>query len=169
MISRIDSYMSNMVIGIAPGKSGGLAVIKWGHHARNTKICTAFKCPNTPYEMSSFVKMLKRDAAYITCYLENVHAFPTDGRSSAFKFGVNFGIWQGVLASFNINTEFVTPQKWQASYGELPKLKKDRKNMLKEIATEQSGIKCTLATADAVCIALYGYNVRRNMNKWGIE
>ena len=169
MISRIDSYMSNMVIGIDPGKSGGLAVIKWGHHARNTKICTAFKCPNTPYEMSSFIKMLKRDAAYITCYLENVHAFPTDGRSSAFKFGVNFGIWQGVLASFNINTEFVTPKKWQSSYGELPKLKKDRKNMLKEIATEQSGIKCTLATADAVCIALYGYNVRRNMNKWGIE
>ena len=41
--------------------------------------------------------------------------------------------------------------------------------MLKEIATEQSGIKCTLATADAVCIALYGYNIRRNMNKWGIE
>tara|TARA_R110002020_G_scaffold256273_2_gene469912 strand:- start:16728 stop:17240 length:513 start_codon:yes stop_codon:yes gene_type:complete len=170
MISKIDVYASNMIIGIDPGKSGGMAIIKWGNTVKNTKICTAFKCPQTIDEMSSFIKMLQKDAAYITCYLENVHAFPTDGRSSAFKFGVNFGVWQGILSSFDIKTELVTPRTWQSAYGKLPKIKKDRKNMIKEIATKETGIKSTLATADAICIALYGYNIKKESHgKWGVK
>ena len=167
MISKIDSYMNNMIIGIDPGKRGGIAIINWGHNIIETKICTAFKCPDTTDKMSSFVKMLRKDAAFISCYLENVHAFPTDGRSSAFKFGMNFGIWQGILSSFNIKTELITPRTWQSAYGELPKIKKDRKNMIKEIATKETGIKSTLATADAICIALYGYNIqKKNTRTW---
>ena len=156
-----------MLIGVDPGKSGGIAVITWNFNNINTKICTAYKCQDTVQKMSSFVKMLRKDAKHITCYIENVHAFPTDGRSSAFKFGVNFGMWQGILSSFDIETEFITPRTWQSFFGELPKIKKDRKNMIKEIATRKTGIKSTLATADAICIALYGFNIVTNKkSKW---
>ena len=59
--------------------------------------------------------------------IELVHAFPTDGRSSAFKFGMNYGIWRGILCAFGIKTELVTPQAWQKTFGELPKNKQERK------------------------------------------
>jgi len=40
----------------------------------------------------------------------------------------------------------------------LPKVKKERKNEMKKIASELSGLKATLKTSDAILITLYGYN-----------
>ena len=84
------------------------------------------------------------------------YAFPTDARSSAFKFGKNFGIWIGILESLSIKYEMVTPQKWQKQF-ELPKNKQQRKKELKMIAKEFYP-KATLYTADAICIGLWGKN-----------
>jgi hypothetical protein len=79
---------------------------------------------------------------------------------------MNYGIWRGILCAFGIKTELVTPQAWQKTLGELPKIKQERKKKLKEIATEQSTIKATLKTADAICIALYGYNLMEAQRRW---
>ena len=99
-------------------------------------------------------------------YLEQVHAFPTDGRSSAFKFGSNYGLWQGLLLGFEIECKFVAPQVWMKPLG-LPKDKKERKNKIKALAqniidkqkvpTKVDGRKVTLNTSDAIMIAMYGY------------
>ena len=105
--------------------------------------------------MADIHKTFKKFAIKPKCFLESVHAFPTDARSNAFKFGMNFGIWQGILSALNIETILVTPQAWQKGL-ELPKNKQERKNRLKEIATKESGLKTTLKTADAICIAMYG-------------
>ena len=69
-------------------------------------------------------------------------------------------MWKGILSSFDIETKLVTPQKWQKHFGELPKVKKDRKAKLKQIATDKTKIKATLNTADALCITVYGYETR---------
>ena len=45
--------------------------------------------------------------------LEKVHSMPRQGVSSTFKFGTNFGVWQGILSAYQIPYELVTPQKWQ--------------------------------------------------------
>ena len=47
-------------------------------------------------------------------YIEKVHAMPHDGRSSLFKFGVNYGAWLGILNSIKGITKIieVSPQKW---------------------------------------------------------
>jgi len=148
--------MNSHIIGIDPGKSGGIATISTILEETNYM---AFKTPDSIHEMVELVRVIKKDPITPICYLENVHAFPTDGRSSAFKFGVNYGIWQGILSSFKIETILVTPRKWQSEFGELPKEKKDRKNKLKSIAIKETGIKATLSTADAILIALYGYRV----------
>jgi hypothetical protein len=149
------------IIGIDPGKSGGIARIRYSvdkkRYLFKEAIYDAYKCPKTIKEMVVILKMFNHLPSKPKCFLESVHAFPTDGRSSAFKFGMNFGIWQGILTALDIETILVTPQKWQKHFGELPKIKKDRKNKLKEIATERTKIKATLNTADALCIALYGY------------
>ena len=93
---------------------------------------------------------------------------PHDGRSSLFKFGVNYGVWLGLLHSKIGHTPRdlkqiveVSPQKWMKFWenkiGEkLPKVKKDRKNKLKEIASNYTSEKVTLWNADAILITMYG-------------
>jgi len=38
---------------------------------------------------------------------------PKQGVSSTFKFGMNFGAWQGILAALRIPYITVTPRQWQ--------------------------------------------------------
>jgi hypothetical protein len=101
--------------------------------------------------MAKLIKSIKKDTHL--CILEKVHAFPTDGRSSAFKFGTNYGAWLGILESNNVKYELVLPRKWQEDY-HLPKDKKERKSELKKIA-KCFYEKATLYTSDAICIAIW--------------
>ena len=143
-----------IVIGIDPGKSGAIAVWDEG-------IDKAIKCPDSPEKMANiFSSIITNDK--IVAYIEQVHAFPTDARSSAFKFGRNYGEWLGVLGTLRIKTVFVTPQKWMKYYKEkfnmaLPKDKQQRKRKLKEIAANYTDKKVTLYNADAILIAVYGF------------
>ena len=101
--------------------------------------------------MAQLIKSIKKDTHL--CILEKVHAFPTDARSSAFKFGTNYGVWMGILESNNVNYELVLPRKWQEDF-QLPKEKKERKRELKQIA-KCFYEKATLYTADAICMAIW--------------
>lgn len=151
-----------IVIGIDPGKSGGIAVAmeSWG-----VTIEKAEKCPKDVLGMSSIINSCTTsgwvDNHKIVSYIENVWAFPTDARSAAFKFGVNYGLWHGLLASRNIETFTVVPRLWQRHWEkkekiELPKDKKKRKHILKEIASNYTDKRVTLYNADAILISLYG-------------
>ena len=127
------SYLEKKYIAIDPGKSGGIAVL-------HEDYVDAYKCPPTFNEMAKLIKLISNDS-YV-CTLEKVHAFPTDGRSSAFKFGVNYGAWIGILESNDIDYELVMPRVWQ------------RKQELKKIA-KCFHEKATLYTSDAICIAVW--------------
>ena len=147
-----------ITIGIDPGKGGGIAFVN------GEQIIEMYKCPQTVQEMAELLEpyRLSWDSNIkVTAYIEQVPAFPTDGRSSAFKFGVNYGIWQGLLGANKIETKFIAPQVWMKSL-ELPKNKVERKKEIKRVA--QSVIdaqgrlnkKVTLHTSDAVLIGMYG-------------
>ena len=141
-----------ITIGIDPGKGGGIVFIN------GDKIIEMYKCPNTIEEMAELLEPYR-----LSCdtNLEQVHAFPTDGRSSAFKFGVNYGVWQGLLGANKIETKFIAPQMWMKSL-ELPKSKVERKKEIKRVAQgviDSQGTlkkKVTLHTSDAVLIGMYG-------------
>lgn len=144
-----------IIIGIDPGARGGIAIYD---ELENKMIL--HKCPETTREMSSILKVAKVRALTtkqeISCAIEKVHAFPTDARSSAFKFGMNFGMWLGVLGANRIPTIQVTPQRWMKDFQPLPKIKKDRKNEIKRIASEMMpDNKITLSTSDAALIAVW--------------
>ena len=116
--------MQKIIIGIDPGKGGGLAVSVGG-------IITEFhKYPKTEQELYYIIhEILDKWNGKPTAYLEQVHAFPTDGRSSAFKFGTNYGFWQGLLVGYQIECKLVAPQVWMKSLG-LSKDKKERKDRI---------------------------------------
>jgi len=146
-----------IIIGIDPGKSGGIASLD----TEKAGYLNAFKCPDSPIKMSGIIASITNnayiDGTEIKVYIENVHAFPTDGRSSAFKFGANFGMWLGVLAAHRIEPVKVAPITWMKGIQPLPKIKKERKLELKRLASEMfPNHKITLSTADAVLIAVYG-------------
>ena len=157
-------------IGIDPGASGGVTAII------NTNIpkiiwCSAFKDLN---HVKSCFDFLKSQKIGLHALIENVHAFPTDGRSSAFKFGKNAGQWEGLLAAYDIPLEKVVPHKWMSWYEKMPKDKQERKNRLKTLAQEildkyDANQKATLKTADAILIANYylkgGLNAKPNEKK----
>ena len=142
------------VIGIDPGKGGGIAVI-------TNETITLHNCPRTVNDMALLFGICLNDvAAYRTrVFLEKVWAFPTDGRVGSFTFGENYGQWQGILASHELEPVLVTPKMWQSHFDIKKGIPKDkRKKILKQMAIERCpGIKkVTLKTADALLIAIYG-------------
>ena len=143
------------IIGIDPGKGGGIAVI---NDKGKIKI---YPCPREVKDMSMLIAMCLNDvAAYRTqVVIEKVWSFPTDGRMGAFSFGQNYGQWEGILHSHELEPRYITPKVWQSHFEIKKGLPKDiRKRQLKELAKKKfprtKGI--TLKTADAILIAVYG-------------
>ena len=141
-------------IGIDPGKGGGIAVI-------TDETVQLHNCPKTVDSMAHLIGMCLNDvAAYRTkVFLEKVWSFPTDGRAGSFTFGENYGQWQGILASHELEPVLVTPKVWQSHFEIEKGLKKNiRKKILKEMAIDRcpNTKKITLKTADALLIAIYG-------------
>ena len=141
-------------IGIDPGKGGGVAVL-------TDETVQTHNSPRTVEEMAMLIGLCLKDvAAYRTkVFMEKVWAFPTDGRVGSFTFGENYGQWQGILASHEIESVLVTPKQWQSHFEIKKGLKKDiRKKILKQMAIDRcpNTRKITLKTADALLIAIYG-------------
>jgi len=154
------------IIGIDPGASGAITFT----NPTDKKLYT-HKCHPSISGRAVIVEMAK--SAFkgddIVAYIEKVHAMPHDGRSSLFKFGVNYGAWLGILHSKQIPVIEVSPQKWmkfwEVKLGEkLPKVKKDRKNKLKEIASIYTEKPATLWNADSVLITMYGVHQEEEIN-----
>ena len=143
-----------IIIGIDPGAKGGIAIYDEAEHEM-----ILHKCPETPKEMAAIINTAKVKDKNTFCVIEKVHAFPTDARSSAFKFGCNFGKWLGILGAYDIPTLEVTPQVWMRDFQPLPKIKKERKNELKQIAINLfPKNKITLSTSDAAVMVVWYVN-----------
>lgn len=101
--------------------------------------------------LADLVEARESEGYSLFATLEKVRAMPTDGRSSAFTFGANYGFWRGALLSLQIPFREVTAQVWQAKYN-LGKVKgPERKRRLRQLASEQfPDLKPTLKTADAI-------------------
>ena len=158
------------IIGIDPGASGALCFTNSEKKEIYTHKCHKL-ISGRRLTVSMALNAYKSKKAIV--YIEKVHAMPHDGRSSLFKFGVNYGAWLGILNSVKGINKIVevSPQKWMKFWenkiGEkLPKIKKDRKNKLKEIASIYTERPATLWNADAVLITMYGmYTEEEELNE----
>lgn len=154
------------IIGIDPGKNGGIAWITDG------KPCVE-KMPETLQDLWNLfaddIATMNIHHGYNECiaYLEQVHVAPSFEKSeggktnnhrmgarSAFTFGNGFGHLEMALTAAGIPFERVSPQKWQRAMGCLTK---GDKNISKARAQELfPQLKVTHAKADALLIAEYG-------------
>jgi hypothetical protein len=159
------------IIGIDPGKAGGIAVFP------SMELPFTFKMPPTMRDL--FDELSSLDQILIHAYLEHLHPMPapkhdddsnkrsyTRGTVSAFKSGVGYGALQMALTACDIPYEIVSAAKWQRVIGvTVPKGKTmtatQKKNMHKEKAQQLfPNLKVTHAIADALLIAEYGRRIR---------
>ena len=161
-----DTY--KLVLGIDPGKSGGIGSIEKNGNANVVRF--PLEIENLPFIVEAFIEGYKADEVLVM--IEHVHSFPTDSRPSAFSFGRNLGQWEGVLYTNELKIKTVPPKTWQKFY-DIPQIKDkyERKRWLKEKAKElfpdcEGGntVKITLATCDALLIANYA-NEQYNKKK----
>jgi hypothetical protein len=149
------------IIGIDPGANGAISFTNTEEEKIHYYKCHE-RISGRRLTVSTALNAYRSKEAI--AYIEKVHAMPHDGRSSLFKFGVNYGAWLGILNSIKGITKIVevSPQKWMKFWEEqnnfkLPKEKKDRKNALKDIASIFiQPEKATLWSADSILITMYG-------------
>lgn len=167
--------MKSYIIGIDPGLSGGLAF----YNPDNLIVYA------TPVNELSFIKAGKKrkrnemdveavrelivqyDGTQfnIECaYLEHVSAMPGQGVTGVFRFGQNFGQWQGILGGLGIRTVLIRPQTWKAFFG-LNRSKDTSLGLAREYwpenAAESFRLKKHDGLAEAALIAKYGFENKK--------
>lgn len=141
-------------LGIDPGKSGGIAAVRGDIEDSGVE---TIKLTETPADVCAWLGRVMSspwiDPRKVRAVIEQVHATPQMGVTSAFTFGRSFGWLLGVLDATGIPYEFVSPQKWQKA---MNCRTGGDKNVSKAAAQRLfPQVKMTHAIADAILIAEY--------------
>jgi len=102
--------MSNLFIGIDPGASGAIAVINI-----ERKIILLQDWPGNEVSAASYIRDVynNKGKSSISAVIEKAHAMPKQGVKSMFSFGMNYGIYLGILSTLGIPYITITPRIWQ--------------------------------------------------------
>lgn len=144
------------VVGVDPGKTGGMVLIADNEVAATRMPTTAGQIDGK--RVGSWLLLQEPDIVI----LEKVGARPKQGVVSMFTFGVGYGVVKGVLEAMAVPYRLVLPQAWKRSV--LAGTPKDKEaaisfirtayptiNLIPEgCRTPQDGI------ADAACMAVWG-------------
>lgn len=108
------------VIGIDPGVTGAIAVLSAeGLLIEDTPYCKPSKGKGE-YDLQAMAHLLApyRGFGDVHVVIEKVHAMPgggqrTMGATSAFNFGMGWGVWLGLIAGIGCPHTLVAPQRWK--------------------------------------------------------
>ncbi|MCK5644169.1 MAG: hypothetical protein KAJ19_25445 [Gammaproteobacteria bacterium] len=108
-----------MFIGIDPGVTGAIAVIPadnvtrvWDTPTTRVKGKRCYDIPGMHTLLCRALTVTGRGEGVIVA-LEQQQAFPGQGRTSMFKIGHGFGLWEGLLVAVCMPYEIVRPQRWK--------------------------------------------------------
>lgn len=148
----------NVFIGIDPGSVSGCICYMKGDLIEFCRVSKSTEKDIAVFLQQS-VEHAELDGVEITAIIEGVHAMPTQGVSSVFKFGENFGFMKGVLVSCSIPYGTVSPVKWMNFYNlrNTEKLPRPQWKKLLRQRAEQLFPHLTIHAdeADALLIAFY--------------
>ncbi len=151
--------MNRVIIGIDPGANGGLAWLD--------EEGILLRCEKMPPTMADIFAHLLPEPQYknVVCYLEDVGTgMPGQSSKATATFARHNGHLEMALYAHGIPTVKVTPAKWQKALGLSGKKgesKASHKNRIKAKMQQLYPIqKVTLAVADALAIATYGFEQR---------
>ena len=152
--------MKNIYLGIDPGKSGSIcSVDSFGKATVITKTDRTYR--------DIWNDLWHASMAPVECIavIELVHAMPSQGVASTFKFGESFGMLLGLLTAAGIPFDKVRPAVWCKEMGlkrEEGESNTDWKNRHKQLAQELfPDVDVTHATADALLITEYCIRINK--------
>ncbi|MBU1170284.1 MAG: hypothetical protein KKD44_12035 [Proteobacteria bacterium] len=93
-------------IGIDPGQNGAAALI-------SEEAMDYFDWPGDSVLAAKEIREWVEDYDITLALIEKVSSRPGNGTVSMFKFGVNCGVWHGILSAFKIPFTLVAPREWQ--------------------------------------------------------
>lgn len=159
-------------LGVDPGQSGGFALLDDDEYLSPQ----AWSMPKTN---AGVIWTLRDDIGGprgVLVMMEQVHASPQMGVTSAFTFGKGFGGLVMALECLSFDVEFVSPQRWQRAMNILTpkeqraKLGTKDKNISKREAQRLfPSVKVTHAVADALLLAEYCRRIRGARLPWQSE
>ena len=151
------------IIGIAPGLSGGIAIID------DLKIFDIFDMPimsegkknKNQLNSAQLVNIIKnhitiKDKTFVI--VEQVSAMPGQGVTSMFNFGQTFGAIKGICASLGLPIFYVRPAKWKKHFDLINSSKDASRTKVIEMYPSISARlskKKDVNKADAILIARY--------------
>lgn len=170
-------------IGVDPGLQGGIAMMGLG--------CELMFVADMPVIADTAVRQkinviaLRRvienwtshtAPEFIDVFVENVHAMPRQGISSAFVFGRGYGRTESVFELLGFRVTYVQPERWKKHYGLLRPRQTKAKAMAPSLSVTEMkaqsvakakslfpGAQLSLAKhhgrAEAMLIAKYGQEV----------
>ena len=111
-------------VGIDPGKKGGIGYISPDG---------TFAAPYSGEDLRNVCYMISASKSPAICFVEKVHSMPKQGLASTFSFGVGYGYILGVLESFKIPYQEISPQMWKREYSLVNSDKSESIRMCKKL------------------------------------
>ena len=151
-----------MILGIDPGISGGIGIVKpdgtfWKcEHLPTITVGTGKAKGKRKINAAALCRMLEGDS-FSLCLIEKVASMPKQGVASTFSFGYSAGIIEGVVGCLGIPYDFVTPQKWKKHYSLLGCDKDAARAKAQQFFPDASlALKKDHGPAEALLIARFG-------------
>ena len=157
-----------MIIGIDPGLSGAVAILK------DNKVLNIFDMPvmsegkknKKQLNSAQLVNIIKdntKNDVEIAVVVEQVNAMPGQGVTSMFNFGQTFGAIKGVCAALNLPIFFVRPSKWKKHFELINSSKDSSRTKVIEMypsLSNQLTKKKDVNKSDAILIAKFYYETK---------
>lgn len=147
-----------IILGVDPGASGAFAF--YGP-VDNSIFCYDAPLVDGRLDAATLVGVIQNWRPTFAM-IELVGSMPKQGVSSTFKFGVSYGIAQGVIAALGIPHALVTPGKWKRHFGLSADKEKSRARALQlwPKSAKLFARKKDDGRAEAALIALYHVQTR---------
>jgi len=111
--------VTGVICGIDPGINGGIAFLNIeGNSLWSDDLPTVVKIPGGKKWLdATAIGAMIQNFNPDVCVLEQVSSRPGQGLSSTFRFGMAYGICNGVLGALQVPIWLITPGKWKGDVG----------------------------------------------------
>jgi len=154
--------VTTFAIGIDPGLSGAIALLRNGEYAEVWDMPTMGRGSGTKQQINAAeVGNLLRECPPCTAYMELVGAMPGQGVSSMFNFGKAAGAVLGALGALQFPVVEVTPVRWKRTFDLIGKDKDMARTVAQQLMPQAPlSLKKHCGRADALLLAMYGHRLR---------
>ena len=145
VMKKKKKKLTPVILGIDPGKDGGIVVLKRKKIIKKYRIPTINKKLVDLVELNKIINKYKNREAHII--IEDVHALFGSSAKATWEFGKVVGQIQGCVSASGIPYTLVAPKKWQNEmFQGVPLLKTTKTNQGKKVKANDNKAMALIAT-----------------------